>query len=374
MQATIFIEVFSKLSDSRVKRTKKHSLLDILGLALFAVLAGAQAYTEIEDFCRHHRAWLKSYFLLPNGIPSHDTFARVFAMIDSEAFQACFFEWVKKLIDFFPENVIPIDGKAMRATRDTRKKFKALHVVSAWSCANGLSLGQIKVDEKSNEIVAVPELLKKLCIEGAIITLDAMGCQRALAEQIVDAKADYIFRVKANQEGLLEALKSTFTTAEQKNYQEIMHFTAEDQVNNDHGRIEQRTCIVLPMMYCAMMRKKWKGLKSLVLIISQRETLEEKTTELRYYISSLDPKNPERILTAIRAHWQIENNCHWLLDVAYREDQSRIRDKNAAMNMAWLRKTALALLKRADHIKGGMRRKQLTLWAKPEEALKMLKI
>lgn len=374
MQLNVFIEIFSKLSDSRVERTKKHCFLDILGLALFAVLAGAQAYTEIEDFCRHHRDWLKSYFILPHGIPSHDTFARVFSMIDPEAFQECFFIWVKSLIEFFPEDVIPIDGKSIRATRDTRKGFKALHVVSAWSCANGLSLGQIKVDEKSNEIVAVPELLKKLCIEGAIITLDAMGCQRALATHIIDAKADYIFRVKANQGGLLEALESTFSTANQKNYQDIMHFTAKDEANNDHGRIEQRTCIVLPMMYCAMMRKKWKGLKSLVLIISERETLGGKATEFRYYISSLDPKDPKRILMAIRAHWQIENNCHWLLDVAYREDQSRIRDENGAMNMAWLRKTALALLKRSDHIKGSVRRKQLALWAKPQDILNMVKI
>lgn len=374
MQADIFVEIFSQLSDKRVERTKKHCFLDILGLALFAVLAGAQAYTEIEDFCRLHRTWLKSYFILPNGIPSHDTFARVFSMIDPEAFQACFFAWIQKLLELFPEDVIPIDGKSMRATRDTRKGFKALHVVSAWSCANGLSLGQIKVDEKSNEIVAVPELLKKIFIEGAIITLDAMGCQRSLATQIIDEKADYIFRVKANQGGLLEALESTFHVAIEKNYQDIMHFTAEDEVNNDHGRIESRKCVVLPMMYCAMMRKKWKGLKSLVLIISERETPEEKTTELRYYISSLDPKDPQRILMAIRAHWQIENNCHWLLDVAYREDQSRIRDENAAMNMAWLRKTALALLKRADHIKGSIRRKQLALWAQPEGAIKMLKI
>jgi len=249
------------------------------------------------------------------------------------------------------------------------KPAASVETVSAWSCANGLSLGQIKVDDKSNEIMAVPELLKKLCIEGAIITLDAMGCQRALAEQIVNSKADYIFRVKANQGGLLEGLENTFNTAKQKNYQNIMHFTAENETNNDHGRIEQRSCIVLPMMYCAMMRKKRKGLKSLILIISERETLEEKTVELRYYISSLDPKDPKRILMAIRVHWQIENNCHWLLDVAYREDQSRIRDENATMNMAWLRKTALALLKNTEHMQGSIRRKQLALWAKPEGAI-----
>ena len=157
MLPNVFVEIFSKLTDPRVERTKKHLFLDVIGLALFAVLAGAQAYTEIEDFSRHHVDWLKKYFVLVNGIPSHDTFSRVFSMIDPTAFQECFFTWIKQLLEFLPENVIAIDGKSMRATRQTRQELKALHVVSAWSCANGLSLGQIKVDDKSNEIMAVPE-------------------------------------------------------------------------------------------------------------------------------------------------------------------------------------------------------------------------
>jgi predicted transposase YbfD/YdcC len=370
----VFVEVFSRLKDPRVERTKKHLFLDVLGLALFAVLAGAQCFTEMEDFCEHHIDWLKKYFQLPNGIPSHDTFCRLFSAVDPQAFQECFLEWLKAVIELFPEQVIPIDGKSIRASRRERGGLKALHIVSAFSCANGISLGQMIVDDKTNEITVIPELLKKLCIEGAIITLDAMGCQRGIAKNIIEQKGDYILRVKANQGGLLEALEYTFKTASTTDYKNVLHYTATDEVNNDHGRIESRTGIVLPLMYLMGMKIKWKGLQSLVLVISERETPKEKTVEYRYYISSLNPKDPKKILSSIRAHWQIENNLHWLLDVAYREDQSRIRDENAALSMSWLKKTALGLLKRAKNIKGSIRRKQLAIWAKPEYLVDIVQI
>jgi predicted transposase YbfD/YdcC len=368
----VFVEIFSTLKDPRVERTKKHLFLDVIGLALFATLAGAQCFTEMEDFCKLHAQFLKNYFHLPCGIPSHDTFSRVFSAIDSAAFQTCFVEWIKSVIEIFPENVIPIDGKSIRASRRDKADLKALHIVSAFSCANGISLGQMIVDKKTNEITVIPELLKKLCLEGAIITLDAMGCQRDIASQIIDQKGDYILRVKENQGGLLEEINDTFKEAEKTGYKNMTHYTANDEVNNDHGRIESRKCIVLPLMYFVMLKPKWKGLQSLVLIISERETHSEKTVEYRYYISSLDPKDPQKIMSSIRTHWQIENNLHWLLDVAYREDQSRIRDENAALNMSWLKKTALGLLKRATTIKGSIRRKQLALWAKPEYLIQIV--
>ena len=363
----IFVEIFSKLKDPRVERTKKHLFLEVIGLALFATLAGAQCFTEIEDFCKHHRQWLKNYFQLPSGIPSHDTFSRIFSAMDPATFQACFAQWIRSVIELFPENVVPIDGKSIRASR--RANLKALHIVSAFSCANGISLGQMLVDKKTNEITVIPELLKKLCIEGAIITLDAMGCQREIAAEIIEQSADYILRVKENQGGLLEEIQDFFKIAEKTNYKNISHYIANDEVNNDHGRIENRKCIVLPLMYFMTLKLKWKGLQSIVLIISERETHEEKTVEYRYYISSLNPQEPQRILSSIRAHWLIENQLHWLLDVAYREDQSRIRDENAALNMAWLKKTALGLLKRATNITGSIRRKQLALWAQPQNLI-----
>jgi predicted transposase YbfD/YdcC len=368
----VFIEVFSKLEDPRVERTKKHLFLDIIGLALFATLAGAQCFTEMEDFCKLHSDFLKKYFQLQCGIPSHDTFCRVFSAIDPTAFQACFVEWIKSVIEIFPENVIPIDGKSIRASRRDKANLKALHIVSAFSCANGISLGQMIVDKKTNEITVIPELLKKLCIEGAIITLDAMGCQRNIADQIIDQKGDYILRVKENQGGLLEEINDTFKAAEKTEFKNMTYYTATDEVNNEHGRIESRKCIVLPLMYFMMLKSKWKGLQSLVLIISERETHAEKTVEYRYYISSLDPQDPKKIMSSIRTHWQIENKLHWLLDVAYREDQSRIRDENTALNISWLKKTALGLLKRATNIKGSIRRKQLALWAKPESIIEIV--
>lgn len=374
MKQEIFVEIFSKLEDPRVDRTQKHLFLDIIGLALFAALAGAQCFTEMEDFCNHHIDWLKSYFQLPNGVPSHDTFSRLFSAINPDMFQACFFEWIKSVIEIFPENVIPIDGKSIRASRRDRKNLRALHIVSAFSCANGISLGQLIVDKKTNEITVIPELLKKICVEGAIVTLDAMGCQKNIAEKIIEQKGDYILRVKANQSGLLEAMETTFKTAQETNFNNMVFYSATDEVNNDHGRIESRKCIVLPLMYLMMMKLKWRGLKSLILIISERETPTEKTIEYRYYVSSLDPKNPEKILSSIRSHWQIENNLHWVLDVAYREDQSRIRDENSALNMSWLKKTALGLLKRANNIKGSIRRKQLAIWAKPQYLVDIVQI
>ena len=370
----LFVEIFSEIPDPRINRTRKHLFLDIIGLALFAVLAGAQAYTEIEDFCCHHEDWLKTYFSLPNGIPSHDTFSRVFSAINPTSFQESFLSWVKAIIQFFPEQVIAIDGKSIRATRRTRDNLKALHVVSAWSCANGLSLGQLLVDDKTNEITAIPTLLQSLCIKGAIVTIDAMGCQKAIAEQIVTQGGEYILRVKANQGTLHEAMASTFERADACQYQNMTYYAANDESNNDHGRLESRRCIILPFMYLVHLKLKWRGLNSLVLVISERETPEEKTIEYRYYISSLNPKEPEKILYSIRDHWQIENNLHWCLDVVYREDQSRIRDENSALNMCWLRKTALALLKRASQLKGSIRRKQLAIWAKPQYLLDILKI
>ena len=201
-----------------------------------------------------------------------------------------------------------------------------------------------------------------------------MGCQKGIAEQIIKQNGDYILRVKANQGSLLEDIEGTFEQAELTHYNTVIHYTAQDEANNDHGRIESRKCIVLPLMYFMLRKKQWKALKSIALIISEREINGEKTTEHRYYISSIDPKQPDKILKSIRAHWQIENNLHWVLDVAYREDQSRIRDKNSAMNMAWLRKMGAGFLKRAENIKGSIRRKQLALWAKPQYLIDIVQI
>jgi predicted transposase YbfD/YdcC len=205
------------------------------------------------------------------------------------------------------------------------------------------------------------------------VTLDAMGCQKEIAQQIIDQKGDYILRVKANQGGLLEAVETTFQQADGKNYHNMIYHIAKDEINNDHGRLESRICFVLPAMYLIGKKIKWKGIKSIILLISEREIGSEKTVEYRYYVSSLEPQEAEKIVKAIRSYWQIENNLHWVLDVAYREDQSRIRDENTALNMSWLRKTALGFLKQTPQLKGSIRRKQLALWAKPQHLLDIIK-
>lgn len=373
MLSQVFIEIFSKLEDIRVERTKKHLFLDIIGLALCAVLAGAQCFTEIEDFCEIHEDFLRQYFPLPNGIPSHDTFSRVFSALVPKAFESCFLEFLNELLELFPEGVIAIDGKSIRASRRVKDNLKALHIVSAWSCNNGMSLGQVIVDGKTNEITAVPLILEKLCLSGAIVTLDAMGCQKSIAEKIIEGSGDYLLRVKGNQSGLLEAMEETFHAAAELNYKNMVFYSAKDEVNQDHGRLESRSCIVLPAMYLLKMKLPWKGLQSLICVTSERESSQENSKEFRYYISSLTPKDPERILKSIRSHWGIENHLHWALDVSYREDQSRIRDENSALNMAWLRKTALALLKRTGTLKGSIRRKQLALWGNPSKIIDLLR-
>lgn len=370
MLSTIFVESFSELEDPRVERCKKHLLLDIIGLALLAVLAGAQGWTEIADFCEHHIDWLKCYFQLPNGIPSHDTFSRVFSILDVQRFQSSFLKWVRSILHLLPEEVIAIDGKSLCASRCAQKGLKALHIVSAWSCANGISLGQLAVDQKTNEIQAIPEILETIVVSDAVVTIDAMGCQKKIAQKIIECKGDYLLRIKANQSTWLQEAEAICQRAAGHDSDNLMYYEAIDQVNNDHGRLESRRCVVLPAIYFSATTPGWEGIRSVILLISQRET----SVEHRYYLSSLPANQPERILKSIRSHWLIENHCHWTLDVVFREDQSTIRQQQSALNMAWLRKIALGLLKQATHLKGGIRRKQMAIWAKPQHLIDILKI
>ncbi len=373
----VFVEVFSRLEDQRIDRCKKHDLLDIIGIALCGVIAGAQCFEEIEDYVLEHRSWFEKHFTLANGVPSHDTIARVFSWLDTELFQACFLEWVNRIKPFLPEGVIAIDGKTLRGSRRKNKKLKALHMVSAWSCVNGISLAQRKVDGKSNEITAIPELLQSLSLKGAIVTMDAMGTQKELAKQIQAQGANYILAVKGNQGQLHQALINTFAQAEALAFRGMNYFKTEDDLDCDHGRIEKRECMVLPLMYLHQFKAPWKGIKSLVRIVYRSRLknshYKKETEEVRYFISSLDPKDPRKLLESIRQHWQIEGTLHWSLDVTFREDNSRIRHENLAQNMAWLRKMALALLKKESSFKKSIRRKQLRALMNPEYLLEVFK-
>jgi len=370
---SVFVECFANLKDPRVERTKKHLLLDIIALALCGVISGAQNWEEIEDFGNIHKKWFCSFLALPNGIPSHDTISRVFSALDPKVIQECSLDWLKRVKYLLPETVIPIDGKTLRSSGCKSKCKKALHVINAWSCANGISLGQLKVLDKSNEITAVPEILKQLYIKGAIVTLDAMGCQEDTVKQICDAEADYIIALKGNQGELHSVVKDSFDMLD-KGAIALQPMIAKDEIDASHGRIDQREIQILSTKKLGnMIDSRWRNLNSIARVTYTSEINGQSNTEQRFYISSLAANKPLDMLLAIRSHWQIESSLHWSLDVTFREDNSRIRDENAALNMSWLRKFALSLLKNERTFKrASIRRKQLKVWADPAYLLKVL--
>ena len=366
----IFVETFGKIADPRINRTKKHLLIDVIGLTLFAIMAGAQTFDEIELFGTLHEEWLKKYLRFPNGVPSHDTINRVLSLLEPKALEDAFIQWHQQLKGYVQENVIAIDGKTMKASHQNSKGLKALHVLSAYSCANGLSLGQMKVDGKTNEITVIPQLLEQLAIEGAIITIDAMGCQKDIAAAIVKKKSDYILAVKGNQKELYEPITDIFKMATNKEFNEgLSPEVYNHEVNADHGRIETRQVRTLPVSVIdsQLDLSKWANIQSVVEVIYKTDNSLEK----RYFISTLNHKEVERIAHSTRSHWQIENNLHWVLDVVFREDESRIRDEITAMNIAWFRKMAISLLAK-DGTAMSMKRKMLRNWAQPENIIKGL--
>jgi len=355
---SIFIECFGGIPDPRIERTKKHLLLDVIALAICGVLSGTENWEEIEDFGREKEAWFSGFLALPNGIPSHDTIARVFSALDPQGLQVCSMKWLKRISERLPENIISIDGKSLCGSKRITACKKALHIVNAWSCANRICLGQLKVDDKSNEIPAVPELLKLLFIKGAIVTLDAMGAQEETVQQICDAEADYVIALKGNQGTLHEVVQKSFNIKGQRS-QSIDVYRASDRIVRDHGRKEARSIEVIPAIQLKnYIDPRWQQLNSLIRLTYKRTELGKTLTDYRYYISSLAPDNPARLLQVIRSHWQVENSLHWSLDVTFKEDQCRIRDENAALNMSWLRKLCLGLLKNNTSFKASIRRKQ----------------
>jgi len=361
-----FRESFGTLEDPRIDRTKRHHLLDIIALSILGVMAGCESFEEIEDFACCHELWLKEYLILENGVPSHDTLGRVFERLDPQEFQKSFLAWIARIKSLFPETVIPIDGKTLRGSHRRSKGLKGLHVVSAWSCANTLSLGQLKVADKTNEISVVPELLKQLMLEGAIVTLDAMGCQKEIVREICLQKADYVISLKGNQGTLEESVRDCFKLTETKTS------TAKDEIIGDHGRIEERSIEVLDasVLEGLVETSEWAGLSSLIRMTC-KVTLKNdgsQTREERFYISSLNPDDPGRILNAIRRHWEIES-MHWSLDVTFKEDACRIRNETAALNFSWMRKMGLSLLKSDKSFKASIRRKQRKLHATPDYAI-----
>jgi predicted transposase YbfD/YdcC len=351
---------FGKMRDPRIDRTKRHKLLDILIIAICGVICGADSWVDIEMYGKSKLEWLKTFLKLPNGIPSHDTFGRVFAALNPEEFENSFLEWVKAIHELTGGQVIAIDGKQLRGSQDIPEGKEAIYMVSAWATENQLVLGQRKVDDKSNEITAVPQLLKMLDIHGCIVTLDAISTQTKIAKTIIDQGGDYILAVKENQGNLYEDIHDLFEEDRQYEFKDAPYSYAKT-VNKDHGRIEIRQCwTISDPEYLANIRdlKRWTGIQSLVMILSERRIGEENEIQDRYFITSLE-SNAEKILRAKRSYWGIENRLHWVLDIAFNEDRSRVRKDNAPQNFAVLRHMALNLLKQDHSIKVGIKGKRL---------------
>lgn len=358
---------FTNLTDLRVERTKLHLLTDIVFLTIMAVLSGADGCVGVEEFGKEREEWLRKYLELPEGIPSHDTIGNVMSRICPEEFEACFLSWVKSVSQLSDQEIVSIDGKTLRRSYDRSNSKAAIHMVSAWANKNELILGQVKVDDKSNEITAIPKLIDSLFLEGAIVTIDAMGCQKKIVEKIIEKKADYLISLKGNQGALHEQVQHAFNTQRSA--------LVDDQIDYGHGRIEQRNCQVIEDLKWVDEFGEWKGLTTIIKLNSESHDLNkgESTKETRYYISSLKG-DPSLINQAIRSHWGIENKVHWILDVSFREDDSRVREGNAAQNFSLIRRIALNLLKNWGSGKIGIQNKRLKLAWNPDKLWEVLKI
>ena len=334
---------FSDLKDPRIERTKKHKLIDLIIISICGAVGGANGFEAIVVFAETHQAWLKRFLELPHGIPSHDTFERVFARINPKEFQKRFSEWTKILASTFANEIIAVDGQTLRRSHDHSNQKSTIHVVSAWAAKAGLVLGQVKVDEKSNEITAIPEVLRMLDLRGCIVTTDAMGCQQAIAKQVIDQEGDYLFGLKKNQGNTLEAVKEHFDL---NSSQPTQNFTENDKA---HGRVETRT-YTIDSVQKVLDLKFWPGINSVIKVNSIREMKNKTTNDTRFYIFSLAPDSP-RISAAVRGHWGVENGLHYVMDETFDQDRSRIRIDNCAENFTVLRHIALNLLKQAPNTK-----------------------
>ena len=344
------VELFSDLPDPRSNQGKRHLLEDLLTITVLAVLSGCDDWKSIEDYAHDEEAFLRTFLRLPHGPPSDDTFRRLFSRLDTRSFSKVFMKWTSRLAQICVNDVIAVDGKTVRRSFQEADPKSAIHLVSAWSNANHMVLGQLKVEGKSNEIKAIPELLEMLCIAGNIVTIDAMGCQTGIAKQIVEGGADYILAVKDNQKSLLEEMESLFKVLPIDSHDE--------QIEGDHGRIEIRQAKVIHDLRLLDEKVRWKGIRSIIQIESTRQIRSQVTTETRLYISSLkvDAKVANQ---AIRMHWGVENSLHWVLDIAFREDECRKRIGNQPENFAIVRKFALNLLKQDRSLRLGVKNRRI---------------
>jgi predicted transposase YbfD/YdcC len=361
---------FGDVKDPRVVGRCDHLLLDMIAMTILAVLCGAEDWPDIELFGETRREWLKTFLQLPGGIPSHDTFRRVFGALERNQFSQALFRWTQALHEATGGKLVSIDGKALRRSFSRKSGKAMLHLVTAWAGENGLTLGQVACEEKSNEITAIPELLKLLCLKGCTVTIDAMGCQKEIAAQIREQKAHFVLALKGNQLGLQADMQQLFERALDADFQGTAHDTCQTS-ETGHGRTDERTCHVLEIPGDHPQRAVWRDLRTLVAVTSRRITQDRETWETRLYVSSHAPR-AQPLAQAIRRHWSIENSQHWVLDVSFGEDQRRQQDRNGGANLAAVRRLAVSLLRQETSNKRGAKNKRLRCALDPSYLLKVL--
>ena len=360
---------FRDLPDPRIERARKHPLINVVFMAVFGVLSGANSFAAIHEFAIDRRTWFARYLDLTNGIPSEDTFARVLARLDPGAFEECLLSWIRAVQEVTEDRLVALDGKTLRGSSDHEAGRAAIHMVSAWATENRLSLGQVVVAEKSNEITAIPELLRVLEIAGALVTIDAMGCQKEIAEEIREREADYVLAVKQNQPALYEQVEAAIGEALERDAEEIDEHQTADK---GHGRQETRTYAVFPAPESVDPEGLWRDLGAVGIAISERvDSRGRASMETRYYILSRLVRAQE-FATAVRGHWGIENHLHWQLDVSFREDECRVCRDHGPANLSIIRRFALGLLKRDTNCKKGIEIKRNKCAANDEYREKIL--
>ena len=361
------ISCFEELPDPRSSINRLHLLVDVIVISICGVVAGADGPVAIEEWAHAKKEWLGKHLRLPHGIPSHDTIGRVLDALPPEAFQECFMAWLQTLVASDAEGKSPwqethvaIDGKTLRRSHDRQRGLKPLHLVSAWATEQGISLGQLATEEKSNEITAIPELLDRLDLENAIVSIDAAGCQKTIANKIIEGGGDYVLALKGNQETLYQAVQDYFDEQVERDFAGVPYSYWEEQ-DKSHGRLDKRYYYQLTIPPNLLGREKWRGLKTLGVAIRMSEEDGEETVDTRFYISSLR-RSIQPFARSVRRHWGIENTLHWCLDMTFREDESRVRSRRSADNLAWLRRLALTLLKQHPAKKSIAMKRRIAGW------------